>query len=224
VTTKSPSASITMVLGLLPKSRTKSRLLNLAGHDIHPSARMGPSLFIRVSKIVLGEKSRIGTGNIFRNMRRVELGYDSAIGQWNWISSAQELVVAEGQATLVLGKGSALTSRHYCDASGGIAIGDFTTVAGVRSTFITHGIDVALNVQLVSGISIGDYCLVSSNCSFVPGASIANHSLVAMGSVIAKDAAAPGHLLAGVPAKQKKAVDTGSGYFVRSEGKVFRSS
>jgi acetyltransferase-like isoleucine patch superfamily enzyme len=150
----------------------------------------------------------------------LNLGTDSIIGQWNWVSAAPELLQAHGQGTLSLGTNSALTSRHYCDASGGISVGSFSTVAGVRTTFITHGIDVVANMQLASGIVIGDYCLVSSNCNFVPGSSIPDFTLVAMGSTIHKKHFDPGWLLAGVPVGPKRRVNQNTGYFARTLGVV----
>ena len=118
-----------------------------------------------------------------------------------------------------LGRNSAVTSRHYMDASGGIRIGDFTTVAGVRSTVITHGIDLMGSQQSVSGCSIGDYALVGSNVKLVPGAHVPERSLVAMGSVVIPGLEAPAALYRGVPATRAKDLPPGR-YITRESGPV----
>jgi acetyltransferase-like isoleucine patch superfamily enzyme len=92
-------------------------------------------------------------------------------------------------------------------------------VAGVRSTFMSHGIDVRINSQVATGIAIGDYCLVSSNVALAPGSRIPSRSLVAMGAVVVHGLKGEGMLHAGVPAVVRKDV-AGGAYFSRPHGVV----
>ncbi|MCA1605447.1 MAG: hypothetical protein LC775_08260 [Acidobacteria bacterium] len=173
-----------MSLGLLPASRLKNRLLRMLGWRIATTARVGPSLFIRVRMVSADRDARIGPLNVFRDLQDLDLGANSVIGQWNWCSASPALVAAGGKGSIELGRESAITSRHYIDASGGVVIGSFTTVAGVRSTFITHGIDWRANVQRCQSISVGDYCIVGSNNCLVPGAMVERGSVTGMGTTV----------------------------------------
>ena len=132
----------------------------------------------------MGDGARIGPFNVFRDVRSLRLGASATISQWNWISAAAALVEAGAPGSFAMGKHSAVTSRHYLDVSGGVSIGEFTTVAGVRSTFITHGIRWTVSEQSVKGIEIGDYCLISSNVSVTPGTVVENKVVVGMGATI----------------------------------------
>jgi UDP-3-O-[3-hydroxymyristoyl] glucosamine N-acyltransferase len=140
---------------------------------------------MRVDSVVLGPGSAIGPFNVFRDIKVVSIGEASVIGQWNWISAARPLVEHGGSGSFFLGRHSALTSRHYLDVSGGISIGHFTTVAGVRSTLLTHGINWTESVQVTKGIFIGDYCLISSNNAIAPGTHVPDRSVSGMGATLA---------------------------------------
>lgn len=175
---------LTLIICTLPAHRIKNWLLRRVGFRIAPTASMGPCLVVNVDMVSMASGSRIGPFNVFRDLRSVEMGSTSVVGQWNWISAAAPLVTREGQGVFRLGRDSALTSRHYVDASGGVTIGRFSTVAGVRSTFITHGIDWRGGRQQTRPISIGDYCIISSNVCIPPGAAIPDRSVVGMGATV----------------------------------------
>ena len=203
---------------LTPRSKLKNCMLRLLGHHVHPDARIGPVLAIRLGLLEMDRASSIGPGNVIRDVERLKLGEGAGIRQWNWIGAASPLVERGAPGELVVGKCSSITSRHYLDCSGGIYIDQYVTVAGVRSTFITHGIDVSRSVQSYRSIRIGDYALVSSNCKLVPGATVPARSLVGMGAVVAEGLRTPQELLVGVPARPLRA--TGGKYFERSEQSV----
>jgi acetyltransferase-like isoleucine patch superfamily enzyme len=148
------------------------------------------------------------------------LGPGARLGQWNWVSSAAAFWHQDGAGELELDAGAAATSRHYFDCSGGITIEQFATVAGVRSTFITHGIDVVSNEQRCAPIVVGRYSLLGSNAKMVPGASVPDHCLVAMGAVVVAGLDKSYALYAGSPAKYKRDLDRASSYFTRSTARV----
>ena len=169
--------------------------------------------------MVLAEGARLGPFSIYRDLVEILVGEHSDIGSWNWVTCAPNLVTAlNSDGYLRIGNHSAITSRHYLDCSGGIAIGDYVTVAGVRSTFITHQISIERNEQTVAAISVGDYALLGSNVSIVPGARVPDRSLVAMGSVVARGLEEANSLYAGVPARRVRAIE--GAYFTRSDGSV----
>lgn len=216
--------SLALGLGLLPACRLKNLLLRcLCGYTIESGVRIYPCLLLNVSCLILREGAIVGMLTTLRDLRSVELGRDAALGNFNWVTAAEVLSdQAPRASTLKLGDGAAITARHYIDCSGGLEVGRFSTVAGVRSVFVTHGIDVDTCEQVVSPISIGDFCLISSAVRFVPGVRVADRCLVAMGSVVASDLDESDCLYAGVPAKKKRKV--AGHYFSRAHAYVHGQS
>jgi len=201
-------------------SRFKNLCLRILGHRVPASARVGMVLIGGSTRLTLGERARIGHFNVFKNVGRVVMADDAIILQFNWITAAPELACKYGtEASLELGRHSHITSRHYLDCSGGITIGDYTIVAGVRSTIVTHGIDWRDSSQKTHPVVIGDYVLVGSNAVVCPGAVIADRCVVGMGTVVGKGDPAPGALIAsprGTAIKQSLSGD----FFVRQDGYV----
>lgn len=210
---------LTTLICLLPPSRFKNLLLRKLGHSVHPSARLGPVLLIGVGQIAMAAHASVGPFNVFRDLSGLRIGEHSVIGQWNWVSAARPLVAAGGSGVLTLGNHTALTSRHYLDASGGISIGNYSTVAGVRSTLITHGIDWRRSEQTTKPIAIGDYCLVSSNTAIAPGTRLADRSVTGMGATLAGNLDEPGALYLADRARPVKSGLKGT-YFERALGFV----
>lgn len=211
--------AMTLVAGLLPSGKFKNGIFRRLGHDVHPDADIGPCLLLGVETLRMRRQSRIGTLTAIRGMVTVDLGASARIGQLNWISSAPDLRLVPSSGTLVVGEHSAITNRHYIDCSGGVRIGSHTTVAGVRSTLITHGIDWRISEQSVAAINIGSYCIVSSNVNLTPGTTVPDRSVVGMGVTIDKNLGAEsGLILADRGALVKR--DLRGAYFSRNIGVV----
>lgn len=211
-----------LLVGLIPASLLKNRLLSLLGHQISSTASISPIVIWRVGHIDLDEEARLGFGTVLRDMKAVVVGKSSVIGQWMWVSSAPSLWHTSSSGlggVLALGDQAAVTSRHYLDCSGGITIGDFATIAGVRSTILTHGIDVVSNSQRATPVFVGSHCLVGSNSLIIPGARVPNGTLFGMGSVITKGDREPHFLYAGNPARARRVLEE-TGYFARVSGFV----
>src|SRR4051794_6487570 len=207
---------------LLPGSVKRVVLRRLLGWEIGPSAHIGLSLFVGVDDVCLGEGARIGHFNVFRNLRRLELGERSAIGQWNWISASTLLLdksTDPQHGSLVLGRETAITARHYIDCSGGVVVGSFSVVAGVRSTILTHQIDFGGSLSVSLPVTIGDYCFVGSNNRITPGSALSDLCVTAMGAVVVGALEQRGTLYAGVPAKPVKRLGEAA-FFERSQGPV----
>lgn len=210
-----------LIVGTWPASRLKNFTLSRLGHSIASSARVGPIVLLGSTSLSVGANCRVGPFNVFRNVQ-AHLSPFSELGQWNWISAAPFLVEASSSpiaGTYRLGVHSSMTSRHYVDASGGVDIQEFVTVAGVRSTFMSHGIDVKDNFLDTAPIAIGHHAMLGSNCNLVMGSRVPPHSVVAMGSVVVPGLDQDGSLFAGVPAKLKKRIDR-TEYFLRTVGAV----
>jgi acetyltransferase-like isoleucine patch superfamily enzyme len=203
-----------LLFGLLPACRLKSWLLRRVGFDVHRTARVYASIFWSVPKLELHAGARIGRWNVVRGCS-LSVGESSTLGQFNWVTASTAF--HSQPRALVMGKHAAITSRHYIDCAGGIEVGDFTTLAGVHSVLLTHGIDVSANRQTSSSIRIGEYCMVGACVKITPGSVVGPRSFVAMGAVVHGELPG-GALYAGVPAKAVRSVD--GKYFRRSTGYV----
>lgn len=212
-------------IGLMPSCSLKTLLMrHVLGWDIDKTARVGPCIFWDVKEVVLQRDAIIGGYCMFLHVAHLSLGEGAIIGYWNWLAAAPSLRTptldarsAGWAARLELGHHAAITSRHYVDCSGGVAMGSFTVVGGVRSTILTHQVDTTLSEQSLRRVSIGSYCLVGSNVQVVPGACIPDRSVVAMGSVVAGVLQDAGSLYGGVPARRIRATGDGA-YFERRTG------
>jgi len=212
-----------LVVGMLPSGWVKRYLLCLSGWEIDPTAVFGPTLLLRVERMVLGPNCRIGFLNVMRDLKSVELEEGAIIGQWNWMSAALPLIGQSSPASagrFKMLRQSSMSSRHYVDASGGVTIGAFATVAGVRSTFITHGVDINSSMQSTARVEIGDYSILGSNSKLTPGSTVPSHSFVAMGSVVTRGLDEPYKLYAGTPARAVRNIPRQASYFARRVGPV----
>lgn len=185
---------LTTLVCALPPSRLKNQALRGLGHKVDPRARIGCVLAIRVNEISVGKNSSIGHLNVFRDLSSLVLGESATVGQWNWISASAPLVASGAPGLLAMKRHSALTSRHYLDASGGIHIGAYTTVAGVRTTIVTHGIDWGEGAQRTSPVTIGDYCMIGSNAIVTPGCTVGDQIVTGMGACLVGEVTESGAL------------------------------
>jgi serine acetyltransferase len=210
---------------LLPWYLRRRWLAMWFGYDIHPTSRIGYSL-VMPGHLVLAEGARIGHMTVCRQLDLVELGPYATVGQFNWITGAPaddpDLYqhVPHRQAQLIMGPHSALTSRHYADCANSITIGAFSTVAGIRSQFFSHGIDVEQSQQSATPITIGAYVMVGTGSTFLSGASVPDYSVVGAGSIVTRPLTESYYLYAGTPAKPIRKLSPDLKYFRRTRGPV----
>lgn len=145
--------------------------------------------FLLVDSVVMEENSRIGHLNIFKGLASVKLSCNSRVGSLNYFTAFPQNGVGffchqpERKPIFKLGKESAVTSRHYLDCTAGIEIGSFSTFAGIRSTVLTHSIDLKLNRQHSSPVLIGDYCFIGTNVVILPNSTVPSLCVVGSGTV-----------------------------------------
>jgi len=211
-----------VITALFPWPVRCALLNRLFGWQIDRSARIGWSLFVGVRRVRLGPRARIGHFTVFRDLNHLELGADSSIGEWNWITAARELLATPGgdeAGVLKIGEHSAVTSRHHLDCTSGVTVGAFSTVAGERSTILTHQIDISQSRQVWRPVRIGRDCHVGSDVRVAPGSLIPDRCAIAMGSVVAGVLEEPGMLYGGVPARPIKELGKAA-YFSRKKARV----
>jgi acetyltransferase-like isoleucine patch superfamily enzyme len=213
---------VAAVTTVLPWRLKRLLLIRLFGYRLDISARIGYSL-VDVKSVYMGKGARIGHMTVFRGLENLEIGDFGRIGNLNWITGGSDRFRSLENLTrsaLKVGDHSSITNRHYIDCSSSIHIGNFTTIAGVRSQFLTHSIDLKLCQQRTSPIVIGEYCFVGTGCIVLPGAALPSYSVLGAGSVLRDKMEQSWALYAGVPAKKKKQLSENYLYFQRKIGYV----
>lgn len=167
--------------------------------------------------------------NVAINLDEMILKENALIDRSNWITgfptgTDSDFFKSEHDRTsqLVLGKNSVITKKHHFDCTNRILIGDFVTIAGYNSQFLTHSVDVYANHQGSKPIVIGDYCFVSTRVTMLGGACLPDKSVLGAGAVLNKNYASDHEwgLYVGVPAKRKSDIDRTALYFKRKERDV----
>jgi len=174
----------------------------LLGYHIRKS-HIGFGTIIAVSSARLWE-CRIGAYNLFLGPMSVIIEEGAAVGNLNMFAcgywTLQDKYGEYGYSrSLTLGRDAVITSRHYFDVAGELALGDRSWIAGMGSQFWTHGAGVRER-----DIHIGRDCYVGSAVRFAPGSSVADLVLVAMGSVVTRKFDESSALIGGVPANVLK--------------------
>lgn len=158
----------------------------------------------------MGPQSRIHHGVICKGIDLLEMGEDSGIANFTFITGYPTngckmfKHISDRRCELILGRSAGITSRHFVDCNGGVYVGDFTTVAGIRTQILTHSIDVYSNRQDAKPIRIGKYCFIGTGCILLPGSVLPDYSVLGAGSVLTKACDAPWHVYAGSPARVVK--------------------
>lgn len=215
---------ILALVALLPWVIKKPVMARLFGYRFSTGARIGLAL-VDAREVDLGPNSSIGAFTIIRNLERLELGAEAKIGTFNWIFGAQNTGGSFAEeigrySALVLGVGAAITSRHLIDCIDRVDIGAFTTVAGYRSQFLTHAIDLRRNRQSCAPIQIGAHCFIGTGVIVLKGVTIPDRCAIGAGTVVGKSLPDEGFIYGGNPVQQRRAIDSHERYFSRTSARV----
>ena len=201
-------------------------LHQLFGYQIHKTARIGFS-WIYPDQLIMDENSKIGHFNVAIHLNKIHLMNGAKIGRSNWITGfslkgdkkhfAHQI---NRKPQLVLGDHSAITKQHHFDCTNQINIGKYTTIAGYQSQFLTHSINIEMNLQDSLPIIIGDYCFVGTNVVVLGGAVLPSYSILGAKSLLIKEQQNQYYLYGGVPAVAIKPIDQSALYFKRTIGFV----
>jgi acetyltransferase-like isoleucine patch superfamily enzyme len=216
-----------IIIILLPWQLRRWVLIKIWKYEIHRTARIGFS-YIYPEHLVMKEGSRIGHFTVAIHLDLIKLGKNTRIGRSNWITGFPSGTLSkhfshqsDRRGELIIGDESAITKQHHIDCTNQISIGNFVTIAGYRSQFLTHAIDVYKNCQHSQPIKIGDYCFVSTQVIVLGGAMLPSFSVLGAGAVLNKQYNKEWKLYAGVPAKIVKDISKESQYFYRKTGFVY---
>lgn len=210
----------------LPWPLRRRALNKWFGYEIHSTAKIGLS-WVFPGKLVMGQNCRIGHFTIAIHLDLIHMSDHSTIGRSNWItglSTGSKLPhfnhQANRHAELIIGKSTNITRNHHLDCTNRITIGDFSTIAGYQSQFLTHSIDLFENRQDSAPISIGAYTFVGTNVVILGGSSLPPCSVLGAKSLLNKSFTEEFTLYGGVPAKALGEINKGAKYFQRTDGFV----
>lgn len=220
-------AVLKLLLLILPWKIRRIVLIKKYGYKIHPTAHIGFS-YIYPKYLEMEEGSSIEHFNVAIHLDKLVVGKNSSIGRKNWITGFPTGTESpffkhdkERKSELIIGKESAITKNHHIDCTNSIRIGDYVTIAGYNSQFLTHSIDVYESRQDSHPIAIGDYCFVSTGVIILGGVALPPYSLLAAGAVLTKPYTDSWFVYGGVPAKPIKEIPKDAKYFKRINGFVY---
>lgn len=200
-------------------------LQNVYGFKIHPKAKIGISI-VAPDYLEMGADSRIATGVVIINIRKVIIGDHTAVLRGCWFTAYPLNLggsfshIKNRCPDLIIGKHVGITKNHHIDCTESVTIGDFTTIAGYGSQILSHSMNLAIPRQDAKPIKIGAYSFVGSRVIILPGCLLQDKTVVAAGSVIVKPFERGSVLVGGVPAKVIKELPADYGYFTRDIGYV----
>lgn len=211
-----------MLIIFLPWALRRLILIKIWKYDIHSTASIGFA-FIYPKKLTMAKGSKIHHFNVAINLESIILGENSSINRSNWITGFPEKAVGhkhfqhqkDRKSQLVLGKEASITKRHHLDCTNRITIGDYSTIAGYSSQFLSHSINIQENIQDSYPIHIGDYCFVGTNSVILGGSKLPSYSVLGAKSLLNKSFEEEYYLYAGVPAKPTKPINKDAKYFHR---------
>ncbi len=213
--------ALTTLVFLLPPSALKIRLLNLLGHRVHRTARIGISFVQRVDRFDIAEGVLIGHFNLFRDMALVEMRFGARIMMFNQVlgdSGYEPGAVDNGtMRTLRMGAHSHIISQHYLDCGGGLLMAENCWFTGIRSTVLTHAFDPHEGGVILEPVRLEPGAVIATSCTMLPGTVIGEGSLVAAGSTTwTRQEVASGSLAGGVPARRLSAMQISSWVYDRA--------
>ncbi|MBV8787812.1 MAG: hypothetical protein JOZ00_14140 [Mycobacterium sp.] len=180
-----PNKWLSLFAWLLPNSRFKLWALRALGNEIGDGVVLGPNLVVGCGSFKVADGGAILYFNIFRGLSHVDLGPKSQIGYFNYFTSAPDYQqFSSWVGRMIIREGAFVTNRHYFDCSGQIILEAYSAVAGLRSIFQSHELDLAENVTEPGRIVVGSKAVVSTGCILLKDSYLPAKSLLAAGSVM----------------------------------------
>jgi len=197
---------LVLLVGLLPASTMKNRLLNQLGHQIDPTAIIDPVILFKVLRIEIGARTHLWSGSIFRNLRGLRIGSDCTMMRWNKVSAIPSFRRTEGADPMTVGILSAgdhvlITKGHDLDCSGGVIMENWSAIAGKETLIYSHAYDPSQHVLSCAVTRIGHNSFIAARTTLAAGATLPDYSVLAMGGILMPGATKTKTLYGGVPAK-----------------------
>jgi carbonic anhydrase/acetyltransferase-like protein (isoleucine patch superfamily) len=214
-----------ILLVILPWRLRRLLLILFFKYELDSTSRIGFA-WAFPNRLVMGPYSQIGHLTVCKGLDLLQLGEHASIGRLNWITGfpsdgTRHFVELSGRTPeLRVGDHAAITHRHLIDCTDSIVIGEFSTVAGFRSQFLSHSVNLESARQDTGRISVGRYCFVGTDCVVLGGSVLPDFSVLGAKSLLNKSFEDAYRLYAGVPASAVKELPRTAAYFTRETGFV----
>ncbi|TGE04310.1 acyltransferase [Hymenobacter fodinae] len=212
---------------ILPWSIKRRALHRWFGFELHPTAHIGLA-WIFPRRLTMGAGARIDHFTVAIHLDAITMEANATIGRGNWITGFPTRTQSphfqhqpSRRAELILGESAAVTKDHHLDCTNLLEIGRFATIAGYRSQFLTHSINLFDNRQGSEPIRIGAYTFVGTNVVVLGGSVLPAYCVLGAKSLLNKAYEQEWKLYAGVPAKAVGEIPPDAKYFSRTEGFVY---
>ena len=176
---------------LTPWPLRRRLLTRIYDYKIPPTAYIGFS-WVRPKQLIMADHSRIGHLTVCTGLSLLELNASARIGNRNQIfgpplGSTNGYKHRQRFPALKLGNSAAITHQHILDCTDTISIGQNSLIAGYRSQFLSHSLDLRESRQDCEPITIGRSCLVGTASVVLKGAVLPDRSVLGAGSVLKKE-------------------------------------
>jgi acetyltransferase-like isoleucine patch superfamily enzyme len=201
----------------LPWVLKRALLQWFLGYQLHPDARIGLS-WVDAVHVELDAKARIGHLNMIRRLDLLRMDAGAEIVSFNWITAighnpAQTHDWDGRRLELLLGVGAAVMYFHFIDCTTTVRLGEFTWLAGVRSTIYTHQYTPSELLSTCAPVTVGGYTMLNGNCTIVAGTHIGERCVLAGMSFANGDLLEPLTLYGGTPARALRRLDENGNWF-----------
>jgi acetyltransferase-like isoleucine patch superfamily enzyme len=214
------------IVAILPWCIKKFLLTRFFGYRLEQGTYIGISWFYP-KRLTMRRNSKVGHFNVAIHLDEIDIGEMSSIGRANWITgfgtskgSSHFSHQPDRKSKLTVGKHSAITKQHHLDCTSEINIGEYATIAGYNSQFLTHSIDLDSCIQSSRSIYIGKYTFISTNVTVLGGARLPDYCVLGAKSLLNKSLDKEWALYGGVPAQFIKPISQSAKYFARTIGYV----
>ncbi|MDO6810409.1 acyltransferase [Zobellia galactanivorans] len=212
---------LAIVIVVFPWKLRRFLLIKIWKYKIHPTARIGLA-YVYPRYLEMEKGTRIQHFTVAVHLDALIMKENASINRSNWITGFPTNSTSkhfnhqkDRSSRLVMGRESSITKHHHIDCTSEIKIGNFSTIAGYYSQFLTHSVNIQECIQDSNPINIGDYCFVGTNSTILGGASLPSYSVLGAKSLLNKGYTMEYMLYGGVSAKPIKAIDKSAKYFHR---------
>ena len=218
---------LSLLVVIFPWKIKRFLLVKIWKYEIDPTAKIGLA-YVYPNHLKMSKGSSIGHFTVAVNLELMVLQEISIISRSNWITGFPKNSTSkhfthqkERKSQLILGKESAITKHHHIDCTNAVQIGNYTTIAGYYTQFLTHSVNIQECIQDSKPITVGDYCFVGTNSVLLGGATLPSYSVLGAKSLLNKSYTEEYMLYGGVSAKQIKPIDKNAKYFLRETGFIY---